>query len=169
MFKKNLKTLFNRKQFIMKNKMKLLLLLSLFYNLTLSAQNSEQHIEVPKAVEEAPQEETFVIVEKMPEFPGGQAALMQYLSSNIKYPEECRKMGVEGKVFVKFIVDATGNIINVQVLRGVVDGKLLEKEAIRVVQSMPKWKPGTQGGKAVSVYFTLPISFKLGAVAEEKK
>ena len=78
MFKKNLKTLFNRKQFIMKNKMKLLLLLSLFYNLTLSAQNSEQHIEVPKAVEEAPQEETFVIVEKMPEFPGGQAALMQY-------------------------------------------------------------------------------------------
>ncbi len=132
-------------------------------------QDSEQFIKAPKAVEEAPQEETFVIVEKMPEFPGGQAALMHYLNSKIKYPEECRKMGVEGKVFVKFIVDATGNITNVQVLRGVVDGKLLEKEAIRVVESMPNWKPGTQGGKAVSVYFTLPISFKLDAVSEENK
>jgi len=132
-------------------------------------QDSEQLIQAPKAVEEAPQEETFVIVEKMPEFPGGQAALMHYLNSKIKYPEECRKMGVEGKVFVKFIVDATGNITNVQVLRGVVDGKLLEKEAIRVVESMPNWKPGTQGGKAVSVYFTLPISFKLDAVSEENK
>ena len=132
-------------------------------------QDSEQLIQASKAVEEAPQEETFVIVEKMPEFPGGQAALMHYLKSKIKYPEECRKMGVEGKVFVKFIVDATGNIINVQVLRGVVDGKLLEKEAIRVVESMPNWKPGTQGGKAVSVYFTLPISFKLDAVSEENK
>ncbi len=132
-------------------------------------QDSEQLIQAPKAVEESPQEETFVIVEKMPEFPGGQAALMHYLNSKIKYPEECRKMGVEGKVFVKFIVDATGNIINVQVLRGVVDGKLLEKEAIRVVESMPNWKPGTQGGKAVSVYFTLPISFKLDAVSEENK
>ena len=120
-------------------------------------QDSEQLIQAPKAVEEAPQEETFVIVEKMPEFPGVQAALMQYLSSNIKYPEECRKMGVEGKVFVKFIVDPTGSIINVQILRGIADGKLLEKEAVRVVESMPKWKPGTQGGKAVNVYFTLPI------------
>jgi protein TonB len=122
----------------------------------------------PKAVEVAPEEETFVIVEQMPEFPGGQAALMQYLSSNIKYPEECRKMGVEGKVFVKFIVDQTGSIINTQILRGVEDGKLLEKEAIRVVQAMPKWKPGTQGGKVVSVYFTLPISFKLNTNSEEK-
>jgi TonB family protein len=144
-----------------------LLLISIVSNA--QVQDSEQLIQQPKAVEESPQEETFVIVEKMPEFPGGPAALMQYLNSKIKYPEECRKMGVEGKVFVKFIVDATGNIINVQVLRGIVDGKLLEKEAIRVVESMPNWKPGTQGGKAVSVYFTLPISFKLDAVSEENK
>ena len=121
------------------------------------------------AVEEAPQDETFVIVEQMPEFPGGQAALMQYLSTNIKYPEECRKMGVEGKVFVKFIVDQTGNIINAQVLRGVPDGKLLEKEALRVVNAMPKWMPGKQGGKVVSVYFTLPISFKLATAESDKK
>jgi TonB family protein len=94
---------------------------------------------------------------------------MQYLSTNIKYPEECRKMGVEGKVFVKFIVDPTGNIINTQVLRGIQEGKLLEKEALRVVNAMPKWKPGRQSGKAVSVYFTLPISFKLTTTEGDKK
>lgn len=130
-------------------------------------ENSEQVIQAPKAVEEAPQEETFVIVEQMPEFPGGQAALMQYLSSNINYPEECRKMGVEGKVFVKFIIDKSGSIYDPQILRGVADGKLLEKEALRVVNAMPKWKPGKQKGKEVSVYFTLPISFKLSS--NEKK
>jgi protein TonB len=148
----------------------LLILMMLLVQLSYAQSQSSEQIALPsKAVEEAPQEETFVIVEKMPEFPGGQAALMQYLSSNIKYPEECRKMGVEGKVFVKFIVDPTGSIINVHILRGIADGKLLEKEAVRVVESMPKWKPGTQGGKAVNVYFTLPISFKLSAVSEENK
>jgi protein TonB len=147
----------------------LLILFVLFSIKTCFSQTQNSEVIAPDAVEVAPQEETFVIVEKMPEYPGGQSALMNYLSSNIQYPEECRKMGVEGKVFVKFIVDALGNIINVQVLRGVTDGKLLEKEAVRVVKSMPKWQPGTQGGKAVSVYFTLPISFKLSDVTDEKK
>jgi TonB family protein len=153
--------------------MKKIILAMLFFSLAktpfVQAQNAEQIAMPPKPTEEAPQDETLVIVEKMPEFPGGQAALMQYLSSNIKYPEECRKMGVEGKVYVKFIVDATGSIINVQVLRGIPDGILLEKEAVKVVEAMPKWIPGTQGGKAVSVYFTLPIAFKLSTPAEEKK
>lgn len=153
----------------MKSKIILLITVSLFYHFNLFAQHDELAPPPPKSTEEAPHDETFVMVEKMPEFPGGQAALMQYLSSNIKYPEECRKMGVEGKVFVKFIVDPTGSIINTQVLRGVEDGKLLEKEAIRVVESMPKWKPGTQGGKAVNVYFTLPIAFKLNTNSDEKK
>lgn len=153
----------------MKNSFLVLTLLLLSKLTFAQTQDSEPINPAPKTELEAPQEETFVIVEKMPEFPGGQAALIQYLSNNIKYPEECRKMGVEGKVFVKFIVDPSGNITNVQVLRGVVDGKLLEKEAVRVVESMPKWKPGTQGGKAVNVYFTLPISFKLSTVSEEKK
>jgi protein TonB len=133
-------------------------------------QNKKETMQAPSvAVEEAPQDETFVFVEQMPEFPGGQKALMQYLSSNIKYPEECRKMGVEGKVFVKFIVDKTGSIINTQILRGVADGKLLEKEALRVIQAMPKWTPGKQSGKVVDVYFTLPISFKLSNISEEQK
>lgn len=133
-----------------------------------SQQTAPQSVIPPPPVEEAPQEEIFVVVEQMPEFPGGQAALMQYLSTHIQYPEECRKMGVEGKVFVKFIVDQTGNIINAQILRGIEDGKLLEKEAIRVIQSMPQWKPGKNNGKNVSVYFTLPISFKLNTGAEQK-
>jgi protein TonB len=135
---------------------------------TFAQNNTQNTVKSVSSVEEAPQEETFVIVEQMPEFPGGQAALMQYLSSNIKYPEECRKMGVEGKVFVKFIVDPTGKIINSQILRGVEDGKLLEKEALRVIETMPNWKPGKQGGKNVSVYFTIPISFTLNSVPEQK-
>lgn len=109
----------------------------------------------------APEDEIFTIVEQMPEFPGGQSALLKYLSSNIQYPEVCRKMGVEGKVFIKFVVNKDGIINDVAVLRGVPDCNLLEKEAMRVVKSMPKWAPGKQLGKAVNVYFTLPVSFKL--------
>lgn len=136
-------------------------------NLVTLAQNK---VEAPKAEEAvAPENEIFTIVEQMPEFPGGQSALMQYLSSNINYPETCRKMGVEGKVYLKFIVDKLGNITNVQVLRGIPDGQLLEKEAIRVVQSMPKWSPGKQLGKAVDVYFTIPIAFKLNNIPAENK
>lgn len=125
----------------------------------------------PQKVDEAtaPENEIFTIVEQMPEFPGGQSALMKYLSSNINYPEPCRKMGVEGKVYLKFIVDKLGNITNVQVLRGIPDGQLLEKEAIRVVQSMPKWSPGKQLGKAVDVYFTIPIAFRLNNIPAENK
>ena len=143
------------------------LILLLHFSSHLNAQSRD--IDVPPPVEQAPEEETFVIVEQMPEFPGGQAALMNYLSTNIRYPEECRKMGVEGKIFVKFIVDKEGNINNVQILRGLPDGKLLEKEALRVVRAMPKWAPGKQAGKPVSVYFTVPIAFKLNAPEEEKK
>lgn len=152
----------------MKKRCIVIMLLLFCKTIIAQTQNTEQ-IDVPKAVEEAPHDETFVIVEQMPEFPGGSAALINYLSTNIKYPEECRKMGVEGKVFVKFIVDPSGNIINAQILRGVEDGKLLEKEALRVVQAMPKWKPGKQSGKTVSVYFTLPIAFKLQSQAEQKQ
>lgn len=134
---------------------------------TLLAQNNNESPQVVEAI--APENEIYTIVEQMPEFPGGQSALMNYLSSNIKYPEECRKMGVEGKVFIKFIVDKLGNITNVQILRGVPDGQLLEKEAIRVVQSMPKWSPGKQLGKPVDVFFTLPIAFKLNNKPAENK
>jgi protein TonB len=154
----------------MKLKILFFTVLLMHFSLVLSAQNTtEDNIALPPVpVDEAAQEETFVIVEQMPEFPGGQAALMKYLSSNIKYPDECRKMGIEGKVYVKFVVDKTGSITDTKLLRGVPDGKLLENEAIRVIKTMPKWKPGNQSGKPVSVYFTLPISFKLNSEVEKK-
>lgn len=103
----------------------------------------------------------YTIVEEMPEFPGGHEALIKYLNTNIKYPEEARKMGLEGKVFVQFVVTKTGTIQNIKVIRGIEDGEALEKEAMRVMQAMPNWKPGKMDGKAINTSLTLPISFKL--------
>ncbi len=100
-------------------------------------------------------------VEEMPEFSGGYEALIKNLNTNIKYPEEARKMGLEGKVFVQFVVTKTGTIQNIKVIRGIEDGEALEKEAIRVMQAMPNWKPGKMDGKAINTSLTLPISFKL--------
>ena len=93
----------------MKLKILFFTVLLMHFSLVLSAQNTAEDNTAfpPVPMDEAAQEETFVIVEQMPEFPGGQAALMKYLSSNIKYPDECRKMGIEGKVYVKFVVDKT--------------------------------------------------------------
>ncbi len=97
--------------------------------------------------------------EKMPEFKGGIKKLFKYLADNIKYPDEARRAGIEGKVHVQFVVNKKGEIKDVTILRGV--NKWLDEEAIRVVKSMPNWKPGKQHGKAVSVYYMLPINFKL--------
>ncbi|NLH28589.1 MAG: energy transducer TonB, partial [Bacteroidales bacterium] len=112
----------------------------------------------PKPKEEAT-EEIFVVVEEMPEFPGGQSALMKYLSENIRYPVIAQENGIEGRVICSFVVERDGSITDVQVVRGV--DPSLDKEAVRVIQSMPKWKPGKQRGKPVRVRFTLPIVFRL--------
>lgn len=107
---------------------------------------------VPVAVEEEePEEQTiFEVVEQMPEFPnGGMAGLMQYLSKNIKYPTIAQENGTQGRVTVQFVVNRDGSIVDAKVLRGV--DPYLDKEAIRVISSMPKWKPGMQRGKAVRV------------------
>ena len=95
----------------------------------------------------------------MPEFPGGQSALMKYLSENIRYPVIAQENGIEGRVICSFVVERDGSITDVQVVRGV--DPSLDKEAVRVIQSMPKWKPGKQRGKPVRVRFTLPIVFRL--------
>ncbi len=97
----------------------------------------------------------------MPEFPGGTAALMAFLRKHIRYPIQARENNIEGKVLLQFVVDAKGDITNIQLIRGIGGG--CDQEALRVVHSMPKWKPGRLNGKEVSVYFTLPISFKLGS------
>ena len=112
---------------------------------------------VPVAVEEEePEEQTiFEVVEQMPEFPnGGMAGLMQYLSKNIKYPTIAQENGTQGRVTVQFVVNRDGSIVDAKVLRGV--DPYLDKEAIRVISSMPKWKPGMQRGKAVRVKYTVP-------------
>ena len=117
---------------------------------------------VPVAVEEEePEEQTiFEVVEQMPEFPnGGMAGLMQYLSKNIKYPTIAQENGTQGRVTVQFIVNRDGSIVDAKVLRGV--DPYLDKEAIRVISSMPKWKPGMQRGKAVRVKYTVPVMFRL--------
>ena len=117
---------------------------------------------VPVAVEEEePEEQTiFEIVEEAPEFiNGGMAGLMQYLSKNIKYPTIAQENGTQGRVVVQFVVYRDGSIVDAKVMRGV--DPYLDKEALRVINSMPKWKPGKQRGKPVRCRYTVPVMFRL--------
>ena len=109
--------------------------------------------------EEIVEAEIFKVVEEMPEFPGGSAKLMEYIQKNIKYPMMARESDIQGRVFVNFVVEPDGSISNVAVLRGIGGG--CDEEAVRVVNSMPKWKPGKQRGSAVRCAYTVPIIFKL--------
>mgnify|MGYP000575743914 CR=1 FL=1 len=112
-------------------------------------------------VEEEPEEQTiFEVVEQMPEFPnGGMAGLMQFLSKNIKYPTIAQENGTQGRVTVQFVVNKDGSIVDAKVIRGV--DPYLDKEALRVIGTMPKWKPGMQRGKPVRVKYTVPVMFRL--------
>lgn len=109
--------------------------------------------------------DVFVVVEEMPEYPGGNEALRAFLETSVKYPAEALKNGIQGKVYVNFVVTKTGSIANAKVVRAV--SPELDKEAIRVVSSMPAWKPGKQRGQNVDVSFTVPVDFKIPT--EEKK
>lgn len=109
--------------------------------------------------EEIEEEEVFKSVEEQPEFPGGVEKLLEYVQKNLKYPMMARESDIQGRVFVGFIVEKDGSITNVQVLRGIGGG--CDEEAVRVVQSLPKFKPGKQRGNPVRVQYTLPIVFKL--------
>ena len=101
----------------------------------------------------------FDVVEQMPDFPGGSAELMKYLTENVKYPEEAYSKGEQGRVILTFIVEPDGSITNVKVVKSV--SEAIDAEAIRVVESMPKWIPGKQSGKAVRVKYTIPVTFRL--------
>lgn len=118
----------------------------------------EEYI-LPDADDDVVDDEIFSIVEVMPEFPGGMSKLSEYLAQNIVYPVEARKAGIQGKVFVNFVVEPNGSVSNVKVMRSL--GYGCDEEAIRVVKAMPRWTPGTQRGKAVRVSYNLPINFKL--------
>jgi TonB family protein len=109
----------------------------------------------------------FQIVDVMPEFPGGMDAMMEFISTNIKYPEDAVNEGKEGRVFISFVVEKDGLVSNIKVLRGVCES--IDEEATRVVRAMPRWKPGIKDGKAVRVSFQLPITFKLGQMDNENK
>lgn len=104
-------------------------------------------------------EEFFMVVENMPEFPGGDLGLMKFIQKNVRYPAIAKEYNITGKVYVSFIVNKQGNVTNVKIVRGV--DKNLDAEAVRVVSSLPKYKPGKQRGKAVRVMFTIPINFTL--------
>jgi TonB family protein len=103
--------------------------------------------------------EVFMVVEQMPEFQGGQTALRDFLAKSVKYPSEAVKKGIQGKVYVSFVVAADGTVRNSKVIRGV--NEQLDAEALRVINGMPKWTPGKQSGKEVAVQFTVPINFVL--------
>ena len=124
---------------------------------------SDEDLEIEE--EEEVTDEVFVIVEDMPRFQGcaddqcTQMEIMKYIAKNTKYPPIAKENNITGRVFVSFVVDKTGRVTQVKVLRGV--DKYLDAEAVRVVQSMPKFKPGKQRGKTVSVQYSVPINFKL--------
>lgn len=138
--------------------MKKLALLTFLFPLSLLAQ--EKTITQTFTIEtEKSEEASFTIVDQMPEYPGGNEAMIQYLSSNIVYPDAMKKAGLQGTVFVGFIVEKDGIISEVKVLKGIGGG--CDEEAVRVISEMPAWKPGMQEGKAVRVQYTLPIKYAL--------
>jgi periplasmic protein TonB len=126
-------------------------------------QNTEvqEYVAPVKTEEEESAEEAqiFMVVESMPEYPGGEAALYSFLAENIKYPQMAKESGIQGRVFVTFVVERDGRVTDVRVLRGIGGG--CDEEAVRVVESMPKWTPGKQRGKSVRVQYNLPVKFTL--------
>lgn len=126
-----------------------LLFFSFCYSINITAQNDEPETTV---------EEIFTVVEKMPQFIGGMEEFYMFLLINIKYPDEARESGVLGRVLVKFVIEKDGSITNVNIAEGIGSG--CDKEAIRVIEKMPKWTPGEQRGKKIRVQYTLPISFR---------
>ena len=127
-------------------KVALMMLVLLFSFMTSTAQTKKNNM-------------AYDVVEVMPQYPGGQIAMMKYIMENIKYPKQAMKEGIQGRVTVSFIVEKDGRVSNVRLLRSVQSA--LDKEAIRVVKSMPKWTPGKHNGKSVRVRFNLPVMFKL--------
>lgn len=130
----------------------------------ISSEETGQKVEVKyvpvQVVEDEPEEQTiFEVVENMPEFPGGMGACLQFLAKNIKYPNIAQENGTQGRVIIQFVVNKDGSIVDPKVVRSV--DPYLDKEALRVILTMPKWKPGMQRGKAVRVKYTVPVMFRL--------
>jgi protein TonB len=112
-----------------------------------------------KTVVSQKNEKVFDVVEQMPEYPGGMQALFEFLSQNIKYPEDAQKQKVEGRVIATFVVETDGSISNIEVVKHAFPS--LDAEAVRVLSAMPNWTPGKQSGKVVRVKYTVPLNFNL--------
>lgn len=125
------------------------IVLSILVTLSINAQSEATHVE----------EKVYDVVEEMPQFPGGPSALFEYLSNNLQYPVVAEENGVQGRVIVTFIVEKDGSISNAKVVKAV--DPSLDKEAIRLVESMPNWIPGKQNGEPVRVKYTVPVTFRL--------
>lgn len=119
----------------------------------------EEFIPIAEEEEESGEAEIFMVVEEQPSFPGGEEARLKFLSENVAYPQMARESGIQGRVYVTFVVEPDGRITNVQVLRDIGGG--CGSEAVRVVKMMPRWKPGKQRGKSVRVQFNMPVNFVL--------
>ncbi|HNS18657.1 MAG TPA: energy transducer TonB [Bacteroidales bacterium] len=124
----------------------------------------EEYVAPPPSAVEADEEEIeeaeiFTVVEESPSFPGGEEARIRFLQENIEYPQMARESGIQGTVYMTFVVEPSGSVSAVRVLRGIGGG--CDEEAIRVIQKMPRWNPGKQRGKPVRVQFTMPIKFTL--------
>ncbi len=129
-------------------------------NEAVTVQEEVAEVKAPEVIE-VPEEkkEVFTIVEEMPSYPGGEAERNKFLADNIVYPQQATENGIQGTVYVSFVVDSKGNVTDVKILRGIGGG--CDEEALRVVKMMPKWHPGKQNGKQVRVLFNMPIYFKL--------
>ncbi|MEA4983698.1 MAG: M56 family metallopeptidase, partial [Paludibacter sp.] len=126
----------------------------------------QKEISSPPATIQPSDEVVFMVVEKMPEYPGGNSELFKYLAQSIKYPVDAQESGTQGKVICQFVVGKDGNISDVEVIRSVAPS--IDTEAMRVIKAMPAWTPGEQKGKNVSVRYTLPINFKLDGDKKNK-
>lgn len=129
-------------------------------NVVVSAEDQPEYVTITDdPFGEADENGIFQVVEKQPQFPGGMAALMEYLKKNIRYPAICKEQGLQGRVIVQFVINTDSTISDAQVIKPV--NPHFDKEALRVVNAMPKWIPGEQRGKPVRTRFTLPVTFRL--------
>ena len=120
-----------------------------------------------QAKENKSKDGVYFVVEEMPVYPGGDEALRKDLAANIKYPEEAKKAGIQGKVYVTFVVDEQGKVTDAKIARGV--DPSLDKESLRVINELKTWSPGKEKGKAVKVSYTVPINYALDGKPDEKK
>lgn len=140
----------------------LFMLVGILNTAELFAQKQEQLVESNAGVTTVSGDDLFYIaVEEMPEFIGGQQKLNEYITHELHYPNASKEKGIQGTVYIGFVVKANGSISNAKVIRGVKNGDDLNAEALRIISGMPAWKPGRQNGKNVSVQFTFPIKFAL--------